>query len=141
MPRPARVSSNAPTGSRTSSRASDESGGTTESAFGRLPPGVKYRRPPFAGRENENGPRRAGGDAHDCADGRVRGPRHGDRLVGPCLRVPGTQRPADEGPRRADYTRGVATRERPGLLGHSDTGLPEPEASPADVRGAAQVAS
>src|SRR2546427_10463936 len=36
MPRPARRSSNASTGSRTSSRASDESsGGTIESAFGR----------------------------------------------------------------------------------------------------------
>src|SRR5207247_3943500 len=120
-----------PQGNLTSERV-----GAVESAFSSLPVGVKYPRP-LSRVEGTNGARRAGGDAHDRADGRVRGPRHGDRLVGPCLRVPRTQRPADEGPRRADYARGVATRERPGLLGDPDTRLPEPEASPGDVRGRA----
>src|SRR2546425_10115255 len=112
--------------------------GTIESAFSRLPVGVKYPRPLWRFRERD-GARRAGGDAHDWADGRLRGRRDGDRLVGPWLRFPRAQRPADEGPRRADHPRGAATRERPGLLGDADTGLPEPEASPGDVRGRAQM--
>src|SRR5438093_1369259 len=57
MPRPARRSSSASTGSRTSSRASDESsGGTIESAFSRLPAGVKYPRPPSQGEGTKMAP-------------------------------------------------------------------------------------
>src|SRR2546425_8958576 len=41
--------------------------------------------------------------------------------------------------RSADHARGVAGRERPGLLGDADAGLPGAETSPGDVRGRPQM--